>query len=312
MRVCRRYTQVTMTDMKSTSGAQQPEQGGRRAPYDYQWRAFADWCSQEHGRHPMPAPPGLVARYLSERVAAGASYSTLRVMAAAIARRHIDNGLPSPCGKAIVNSVLADSERSAPPVTPRSRPLDLEAYRAIRRTAQERRRGRGGGQESRRDAQTRGLMDLAMIGLMRDGLLRVKDAAVLRWDAIERQEDGTGRLMLRESEAAVTRALSVDTIRLLESVRGDAGDDARIIGLMPNQISARIGAAATQAGLGQGYSGESPRLGMLKDLEELGAVLLGEQLDDQVIETFWAHPLWCTAMTTPRTNGPSEPVFPSE
>ena len=56
---------------------------------------------------------------------------------------------------------------------------------------------------------------------------------------------------------------------------------SRVFGLMPNQLSARIGAAAEQAGLGPGYSGESPRLGMLKDLDELGAVLLGEQLEDR-------------------------------
>ena len=31
----------------------------------------------------------------------------------------------------------------------------------------------------------RGCMDVAMIGLMRDGLLRVKEAATLRWRAIE-------------------------------------------------------------------------------------------------------------------------------
>ena len=72
--------------------------------------------------------------------------------------------------------------------------------------------------------------------------------------------------------------LSADTMRLLDAVRGNARDDDRILGLMPNRVSARIGAAAEQAGLGTGYSGESPRLGMLKDLEELGAVLLGKQL----------------------------------
>ena len=70
-----------------------------------------------------------------------------------------------------------------------------------------------------------------------------------------------------------------DTMRLLHTVRCGALDDDRVFGLMPNQISARVGSAARHAGLGPGYSGESPRLGMLKDLEELGVVLLGEQLE---------------------------------
>ena len=53
-----------------------------------------------------------------------------------------------------------------------------------------------------------------------------------------------------------------------------------VLGLMPNQITSRIGAATEKAGLGSGYGGESPRPGMLKDLDERGAVLLGEQLED--------------------------------
>ena len=124
-------------------------------------------------------------------------------------------------------------------------------------------------------------MDVAMIGLMRDGLLRVKEASDLTWSAIDLMDDGTGRLHLGEGDAAVARTLSADTMRLLDSVRGNARDDERILGLMPNRVSARIGAAAEQAGLGPGYSGESPRLGMLKDLDELGAVLLGERIEDR-------------------------------
>ena len=125
-------------------------------------------------------------------------------------------------------------------------------------------------------------MDVAIIGLMRDGLIRVKEASALRWSAIELMDDSAGRLRLGDGDAAVSRRLSAGTMRLLDAVRGDATDDQRVLGLMPNQVSARIGAAAEQAGLGQGYSGESPRLGMLKDLEALGAVLLGERLEREV------------------------------
>ena len=74
-------------------------------------------------------------------------------------------------------------------------------------------------------------------------------------------------------------------MRRLYPVRGDATDDDRILGLMPNQKTVRIGAAAEQVGLGSGYGGESPRLGMIKDLEELGAVLLGREIEDDVLET---------------------------
>ena len=124
-----------------------------------------------------------------------------------------------------------------------------------------------------------------MIGLMRDGQLLVKAASALRWRAIERMDDGTGRLTLGEGDDKTVRVLSVDTMRMLDRVRGGAEDDDRILGLMANQISARIGAAAEQSGLGRGFSGGSPRLGMLKDLEELGAVLLGKEVENDLPET---------------------------
>ena len=77
-------------------------------------------------------------------------------------------------------------------------------------------------------ASHRGRMDIAMIGLMRDGLLRVKEASDLRWSAIYLMDDGTGRLHLGEGEGAVARTLSADTMMMLDSVRGNARDDERI------------------------------------------------------------------------------------
>ena len=71
------------------------------------------------------------------------------------------------------------------------------------------------------------------------------------------------------------REVSADTMKLLLPVRRGAGDDKPVLGMRPNQIAARIGAAARQAGLSEGYSGDSPRLGMIKDMETLGVHLLG-------------------------------------
>ena len=72
--------------------------------------------------------------------------------------------------------------------------------------------------------------------------------------------------------------MSADTIRLLLAVRRGAGDDEPLLGMRPNQIAIRIGAAARQAGLGEGYSGDSPRLGMIQDMETLGVLLLGSHV----------------------------------
>ena len=64
-------------------------------------------------------------------------------------------------------------------------------------------------------------------------------------------------------------------MRLLLPIRRGTGDDEPVLGMRPNQIAARIGAAAGQADLGEGYSGHSPRLGMIRDMEILGVHLLG-------------------------------------
>ena len=64
-------------------------------------------------------------------------------------------------------------------------------------------------------------------------------------------------------------------MRLPLSIRYGAGDSELVLGMRPNQIAIRIGAAARQAGLGPGYSGDSPRLGMIWDLQTLGVHVTG-------------------------------------
>ena len=116
---------------------------------------------------------------------------------------------------------------------------------------------------------------MAMIGLMRDARLRVSEAAELIWGDIERVRGGSGRVRVVGAEEASYREESADTMNRLWPIRRGAGDDQRVIGMRPNQIATRIGAAARQAGLSEGYSGDSPRLGMIKDMETLGVHLLG-------------------------------------
>ena len=114
-----------------------------------------------------------------------------------------------------------------------------------------------------------------MIGLMRDGRLRVSEAAELTWGDIERQRGGSGRARVVGAGETGYREVSADTMKLLLPVRRGAGDDEPVLGMRPNQIAKRIDAAARQAGLGDGYSGDSPRLGMIRDMETVGVHLLG-------------------------------------
>ena len=242
--------------------------------YASQWNSFVAW-SEASGRRPLPASPEDVAAYLEDRSDTGARPSTLKVAAAAIARSHRDAGFDVPVHHGVARTVLDELTRDDDPGPIRALPLDLDCYLAIRKTAHKPRWGRGGRLERTPNARRRGSADIAMIGLMRDARLRVSEAAELTWGGIERLRGGSGRVRVLGAEQTSYREVSADTMKLLLPVRRGAGDDEFVLGMRPNQIAIRIGAAARQAGLGEGYSGDSPRLGMIKDMETLGVHLLG-------------------------------------
>ena len=79
-------------------------------------------------------------------------------------------------------------------------PLSAEALSAIRATAFTPRRTRGGHTETPEYAQRLGLVDFARASVMRDALLRVSEAAGLRWGDVELVGDGSGRIRIPESK----------------------------------------------------------------------------------------------------------------
>ena len=241
--------------------------------YASQWNHFVAW-SRASGKCSLPASPQDVAAYLEDRSGTGARPSTLRVVAAAIARNHRDAGFDAPVHRGVAGTVLGELTQEHSPRPARALPLDLDCYLAIRNTAYRPRWGRGGRLERPPNARRRGALDVAMIGLMRDARLRVSEAADLTWGDIERVRGGSGRVRVVGAEETSYREVSADAMKLLLPVRRGAGDDEPILGMRPNQIARRIDAAARQAGLGEGYSGDSPRLGMIKDMQTLGVHLL--------------------------------------
>ena len=266
--------------------------------YGSQWRSFLSWCASS-GSTALPASSEDVVAYLRERANAGARSSTLRVAAAAIASAHTRANRPNPCEAEIVQTTLVDVATAEGPASSRSLPLTLLCYREIRRVALQPRMSRGGHMERPESARQRGAVDVAMIGLMRDARLRVREAASLKWKDIEWKNIHGGQVRVGDVwEESEYRVLSMDTLELLQAIRGDSSDDEPVLGMMPNQISARIGAAALQAGLGPGYSGESPRLGMIQDLETFGVLLLGNMIAEDSLPDFDPYE------SPPEFNGP--------
>ena len=245
-----------------------------RDSYANQWDRFVAW-SEAAGKRSLPASPEDVAAYLEDRSGSGARPSTLRVAAFAIARNHRDAGFDVPVHQGVARTVLDELTRENAPGPARALPLDLDCYLAIRKTAHQPRWGRGGRMERTPSARRRGAVDVAMIALMRDAKLRVSEAADLTWRDIERVRGGSGRVHVVGSDEADHREVSANTMKLLSPIRRGAEDHDPVFGMRPNQIGRRIDAAARQAGLGEGYSGDSPRLGMIRDMETIGVHLLG-------------------------------------
>ena len=87
------------------------------------------------------------------------------------------------------------------------------------------------------------------------------------WADLEERDYGTGLLCINRSKTdqegqRFYAFVSPRTMTLLSAIRGDAQPTDSIFNLHRNQISNRIKKAAQIAGLGDGFSGHSPRIGM--------------------------------------------------
>ena len=124
-------------------------------------------------------------------------------------------------------------------------------------------------------------MDLALLEVMRDGLLRLSEASALRWGDLEFHADGSGRLNVLRSKTDQTAEgavlyLGPAAVNALLAIRpNEAVIDpaASVFGLSARQISRRIKTATKMAGLGEGFCARSPRVGMAQDLSAAGAEL---------------------------------------
>ena len=258
--------------------------------YRIQWRIFSAWA-ERRGVPALPADAAQVAAYLAERIEQrGHKPATLRVAAAAIAFAHRTAGLDDPCTRPEVRRTLKGATRKAGRSQRQAEALTAEALVRIKSTARRPRPGRGGRLESPQAAHRRGSLDIALISLMRDAMLRTSEAAALQWNDIQGAPDGTGRLLIRRSKTdpegqGAVAFVSAPTMAALSLIQDAASPTGSVFGLHANQISRRIKQAAHTAGLGDGFSGHSPRVGMACDL-----VRAGVELPSLMIAGRWRTP----------------------
>ena len=255
-----------------------------RRAYSQAWRRFEAWAADRGRGHPLPASPELVAAFLAELAEAGKSVATLRLTKSALAAGHRSTGHPDPTDNEGVRKVMAGIARVNGRPQRQAKPLTETALAAVKATAgiPRRHQGRAGRAENAWDARRRGQVDVALLSVLRDGLLRRSEASALRWGDVEIQEDGAARIHVRrsktdpEAEGAVLY-IGPDAAAALVAImpEGFAVVDplTPVFGLSASQISRRVSAAAKAAGLGDGFTGHSGRVGMAQDLAAAGVEL---------------------------------------
>ena len=253
-----------------------------RAMYNSAWRGFQSW-TQARGALALPASPALVAAYLAHLAEERRlSVATIRLHKAALAAIHRAAGHEDPTDNEGVRRIMQGIARAHGKAQRQAKPLTAEALAAVKATAKSRRPLKDGKrQESAERASWRGRVDLALLSILRDGLLRRSEAAALTWGDVEFRDNGSALLQLRRSKAdqeaeGVVLYIGTEASQALRSIRPaeELLDPATpVFGMTTRHIGNRVRAAAKAAGLGEGFTGHSGRVGMAQDLVKSGVEL---------------------------------------
>ena len=220
------------------------------------WAAWTAFC-EAHGLVVLPASPESVAAYLARRFQQGASMPTLRMAVAAISKAHDAAGRPSPASHPAVKQAMRGFARQKAGTRQRqAKALDSEAVAVVRTHL-----------GAKADTHPRAAATMALVSVVSQAGLRRSEAADLRWDDVSIEADGTGRILIRKSKTdqtgegavvAITAQAVADLTRWRKMQ--DSGESVWDVG--PAQVNRRIAKVCRDAGLGDGYSGHSGRVGM--------------------------------------------------
>ena len=245
-----------------------------RKTYRGYWRLWSEWCFSQ-GVDPLDASPVEIAEFLAEE-ACRISAKSVEMYVAAIACVY-DVTYPdctNPARAILVKQTMRGIKRKYGRPPSQMTGLSAEDLARIEATAR-----RPQPWETERQTLVRGTTDLAIIGTMRDGLLRISEAAAITWDDLEGLEDGTGRLTIRRSktdqagEGAVA-FISRQTMGWLREMRDLVMESPTVFGITPGTMYNRIIDTVQRAGIQGRYGGHSSRVGMAQDLARSNFTLL--------------------------------------
>ena len=240
------------------------------------WQRFLRWV-EEHGLSTtMPIDAEILALYLTvhrEKY----KFNTLGVVKKAVRHAHLSAGFNSPTDEEVVVEVMAGLKREKRgEVVDQAEPLTRDKLARIIATARLR-RPRGRGIEREENALERGNMDIALVHVQFDGMLRLEELVELRWGDIEYNPDGeSGVAYIRHSKTdqegkGAVQWMSPGAMSALAAIRPrDARASDEIFPFDTRIARMHINRAAFHAGLGEGISGHSARVGMTQELVRAG------------------------------------------
>ena len=197
--------------------------------------------------------------------------ATVRLHRSAIAALHKAAGQRDPTDNEGVKRLMHGISSSHGKAQRQAKPLTAEALAAVKATAKSRRpvRHDGSRRESAERASSRGLVDVALLSILRDGLMRSSEASALTWADVELRDNGTALLQVKRSKTdpegeGVVLYIGKEADEALRAIRPtDELLDLNIpvFGLSSRQIGRRVHPEAKAPGLGEGFTGHSCRVG---------------------------------------------------
>ena len=177
-----------------------------RRAYVAGWNHFTSWCI-EHRCAGLPSAAADVGRYIEHLVEMeGKTLATARLRLAAIAAAHRLGGHPDPTARPLVKATMKRLGREYGKPRKQANGLTNERLAAVKATARIQRvhQGKRRRKETESQAAMRAAVDVALLEVMRDGLLRGSEASALHWGDLEFHTDGSGRLHVLRSKTDQT------------------------------------------------------------------------------------------------------------
>ncbi|MYL10068.1 MAG: tyrosine-type recombinase/integrase, partial [Acidimicrobiia bacterium] len=295
-----------------------------RRTYETGWNSWVRWAAA-NGIRRFTATSEHIRQWLAALYMKGKKISTLRTYLAAVAYKLRSRRGPNPARHSWVRMLLAGLARHAARrgITARQAdPLRSEHIEGIIDAAPAPRRNQPGGRlETPEQAQKRADIDIAMIVVAHDGLLRCSETLALKWVDVEFSENGgPATIWITRSKAdqhakGAAVPISEFAARALARIRPeDAHPGDRIFGFSPSTARRRYKAAALAAGISPAHiSTHSTRIGMAQDLAakgtDIGGIMLAGRWKNHAITLRYIQRL--QAQHTPAAQYLNHQLFPN-